>query len=259
MKASLFIKVTSFLAGASVLILSSSVKAAITSVEAISQGWYNEIADIPNDRVNTYTGIFNNETGNPNNGALGVNIEHRSYFAFDVGTSNTLIRGATLRLFHETYFSSVLSEEITLFDVETSVADLSNRNESASQALAIYDDLGSGSIYGSRVISSNQVGWVAVQEWLEIDLSASAIAGINAARSTSGEFSIGVALTSLDDTAFRVQGIGQAEAVSFSAGNFFTPAQLVLEGTPSIPEPTTTLGALAIFGFGLACQKRFKK
>ncbi|MEM0979296.1 MAG: hypothetical protein AAGH78_03380 [Cyanobacteria bacterium P01_H01_bin.58] len=259
MKASLFTKITSFLAGASVLILASSAQAATISVEAISQGWYNEIADIPNDRVNTFTGIFNNETDDPSNGAPGEDIEHRSYFAFDVGTSSMPIESATLRLFHETYFSSVLSEEITLFDVETSTADLINRNESVDQALAIYDDLGSGSTYGSTVISSETAGWVSVQEWLEIELSAAAITDINEALATSGDFSVGISLTSLDGTSFRVPGIGQAEAVSFSNGSFFTPAQLVLEGVKSVPEPTTALGALAVFVLGLACQKRFKK
>lgn len=80
----------------------------------------------------------------------------RNWFVFDLSSVTDTIIGAELRLFNPTSgFASLLdtSETYTLFDVSTSISTLTATN-GGGNGVAVYGDLGTGTIYGSRSLTS---------------------------------------------------------------------------------------------------------
>jgi len=110
-----------------------------------------------------------------------------NFFTFDISDLDVPIRSGYLSL-PRFLTTGPLPTTYRLFDVSTDAATLNANN---GTNVGIFNDLGSGVLYGSVVVSD-----LLLPDPLVIDLNASAIAAINAAAG-SGErfFSIGGTLT----------------------------------------------------------------
>ncbi len=119
--------------------------------------------------------------------------QYRSFFVFDLTNTLENIVGARLRLFNPTnppgfgYQSPDPTETYTMYDVSTPIPQL---RANGSGQVGIFNDLGSGTEYGSQTVSSADNGRI-----VTIDLNAAAIAYLNAAR--GGLAALGGALTTL--------------------------------------------------------------
>jgi hypothetical protein len=144
-----------------------------------NQGWWSpDYASV--DRNSNYgTGGFS-----------GTGI--RSFFTFDLATldlTDRMIVSAALQVQGGTAYGDA-TETIQLFDVSTDPAVL-NANVGTSQA--IFDDLGTGELYGELDIAASERGTNLGLLW--IPLNADARAAITAA--AGGFFSVGAALEQL--------------------------------------------------------------
>jgi hypothetical protein len=154
----------------------------------------------------------------------------RNFFSFNLGSlnlSNQQIVSATLQLRKYGYVGSDPSETVQFFDVSTPVQVLNNNT---GMSTAIFDDLGSGTSYGSVAVSQSAPSTGTVS----VSLNAAALADITAA--AGGYFSIGGNCTTcaLSQNVF---------ATSSATGD-----QLLVIQTAPIPEPST----YAMLGIGLA-------
>ena len=152
------------------LAVAASGPASGKTVDAFERGWSRESGRHDQHSPHTFTGF-----------SVLEGERFKSFFIFDLA-GVTEVSGGTLRLELEEYFGSDLSEDFTVFDVVTDVVTL---NDSHRFRVAIFNDLESGSIYGSGTATPADVGSV-----LEIPLSAAAIEDINLA--LGGLFAIGV-------------------------------------------------------------------
>ncbi|MEM9176174.1 MAG: hypothetical protein AAGC67_13180, partial [Myxococcota bacterium] len=176
-------------------------------------------------------------------GAPMANEVQRNYHIFDLSSvaPGQTILSAELRLTHPTgsYVSSNgdPTELVRFFDISTSTSDLRSPDETQPNSVldAIFDDLGSGSVYGEFLASPSSDGTVE-----SITLTADAIADLNAA--IGGEWAIGGALQTIDEAV----PFGAEEQV-FKRSETIPdiPSQLVLT---FVPEPGTAL----LLGLGLA-------
>ena len=137
-----------------VLLASTPVGAAETVVNAVDQGWYAKDLG-PNvhtaSNENTLTGRGTNSR------------DYRSFFVFDLSAETQPVVAAELRLELEQYSSGSASEPFTVFDVAATAAQLNmDYGDDDPTGLAIYDDLGSGSIYAAPTVTSSQQGSVIV-------------------------------------------------------------------------------------------------
>ena len=160
---------------------------------------------------------------NPNNpiyfaGLVPGFAELRNFVAFDVPEDVTNLFNAELRLFNpasppgDGYFSADPTETFEVFDVVTPVPELVAGGDGR---VDIFEDLGTGSSYGSRVVSADDNGTV-----VSIDLNQDAIDDIRAA--SGGQFATGGALTTL------VGNDGLQRIFAFTGSPSFT-RQLVLQ------------------------------
>jgi hypothetical protein len=198
--------------------------AATVTLDAVDSGFYFANG-LHNPRIENYlTGVFT--------------TEHRSFVVFDVSRIFGTINSATLRLFNPNispfqpgYLSPDPTEILNIYDVTTPAGDITGN----TAGLAGFDDLGSGTLYGTRVVSAADNGTV-----VETPLMNSAVAGLNAA---TGLFVLGGALGTI--------GTGDQYVFAFSMASFVPDhtRQLVLDVTP-VPEPSTAafiaIGALAL-------------
>jgi hypothetical protein len=156
--------------------------AAALPIVGVASGWYK--ADgVSNGIVN-----HNYVTGflNPR--------EHRSFFVFDLAGISEPIVSASLVAFNppapdglfDGFFSVHPSETVTLFDVSTPLDLLT----AGSAGVAAFADLGTGTVYGARTVTSADNG-----TFVEFTLNAAALAGLNA--SLGGYFALGGAVTTL--------------------------------------------------------------
>src|SRR6185369_9995998 len=132
-----------------------------------------------------------------------------NYASFVLSPATPTIIGAELRLFNPAngYFSSDPTETYTLFDVSATPADLdTTRLAGDATGIAIHADLGSGTIYGSRVVSAADNNTT-----VAITLNAAAVAALNAAIGST--ISLGGALTTLAVTATQFMFAGTTGAV----------------------------------------------
>ncbi|BAY62588.1 YD repeat protein [Calothrix brevissima NIES-22] len=112
----------------------------------------------------------------------------RSYLTFDLSRLQGTVTSAKLQL--QRYFGSGdPTETLGLFDVSTDAATLNNR---IGTNAAIFEDLGTGSSYGTFDVSTSGNS----QDILEFELNADAITAIN--DGTGGFFSIGLSILSLN-------------------------------------------------------------
>lgn len=151
-------------------------------LDAIDSGHYSNtglhVASNPNYIVGEFT--VDNE------------IE-RNFFVFDLSGVTQQIVGATLTIYNPSggYSSNDPSETWTLYDVTTPIVDLTASGGGATGGINVYNDLGSGTMFGSATVTSASNNTL-----VNVNLNNNAVAALNAAR--GGSFAIGGALTSLD-------------------------------------------------------------
>ena len=159
----------------------------------------------------------------------------RNFFTFDLASlnlSNQQIVSATLQLRKWWYTGSDPSETVDFYDVST-LPEVLNFNQGSSAA--IYNDLGSGTPYGSvGVPRLGSIGENSTGDTINVSLNSAALANIGAA--VGGYFSIGGTCPSCTT--------GQTV---FSGSSATGIQQLVVQTAP-IPEPST----YAMLGIGLA-------
>jgi hypothetical protein len=193
---------------------------ATVTLDALDSGFY--FADgRHNPAIENYlTGLFT--------------TEHRSFFVFDLSSVSGTINSATLRLFNPDvspilpgYVSPDPTETLNIYDVTTPAGDITGNTAGVNG----FNDLGSGTLYGTRVVSAADNGTV-----VEIALTNAAVTDMNSA---AGLFLLGGALGTI--------GTGNQYVFGFSMTSFVPDKtrQLVLDVTP-IPEPSTA--ALMAFG-----------
>jgi hypothetical protein len=114
--------------------------------------------------------------------------QYRNFFVFDLSGVSGRVKSASLSVLNPDfgYNSTDPSETYTVYDVSTPVSTLNADN---SDAVGIFNDLGSGSVYGSTDVPDTANNTI-----ITFDLNAAAIDAINNNRS---QFAIGGALTTL--------------------------------------------------------------
>ncbi len=200
------------------------LRAETIRIEFTDSGWYVQdglhIATIKNYLAGRSTG----------------NVTLHNYFVFDLAGVTDPIVGAELRLFNPENGFTGAPRDYTLFDVSTPIPTLSaSHPQRDPEGIAIFNDLGSGTVYGSRGMSEADNNTI-----ITIDLNADALAALNAAR--GGQFALGGDLA------------GAGPGLNFVFGSTGQPThtrELVLL-TEVVPEPSTFglagLGALGLLG-----------
>jgi hypothetical protein len=186
-----------------------------------NQGWWSPTSPNYDANSNYIVGI-----------CCGEGNYYHNFFTFDLSSLTDTVISARLELQRYGYLSPDPSETLGLFAVSTDAATLNNNIGTSS---AIFNDLGTGTSYGSFVVSS--VG--SLTDILSFNLNAAAIADINAG--AGGFFSIGGALLSLSG--------GTNDEFVF--GSSHEAGRLVIETrSQSVPEPSSILGLVALSAFG---------
>ncbi|MDH6085549.1 S8 family serine peptidase [Chrysosporum ovalisporum TAC611] len=181
-------------------------------INAIDTGWYDS------------TGWH---AGGHTNYALGGfylwNSYYRNWIAFDLPTFTTPVTAAQLQIRTYDYNSSHdLSETYELRDVTTPISTLRAGGEGLT---SIYDDLGDGTVYGSRDFSPGDS-----YTTVTIDLNSSLVNTLNA--KSGQQFALGGQITTLD-------GIDNNEFIfGSSGGNPGDDVQLLLTYGNPLPSGT---------------------
>ncbi|MEE2850367.1 MAG: hypothetical protein VX561_10920 [Pseudomonadota bacterium] len=149
--------------------------------------------------------------------------DHGGYFVYNIPAGEP-ITGATLSV----NAASVLNGPNTLevHDVTTSPETV----VSFAPNVAIYNDLGTGVLYGTAVATTDR-------QTLTVTLNADAISAINAARGKS--FALGFAIAT---------GNSGENHTIFLASVYPTPRELILSRAAPTPVPTMTEWAMVLFG-----------
>jgi PEP-CTERM motif len=184
--------------GSQTLTLNGSIVLSVTD-----SGWYFQ-SGIHNVGNNNY--IVGDCTSCGNSGSF------NNYFVFDLGQVTAPITSAVLSIGNGNgYVAGVLST-YSLFDVSTAVGQLDVERATASAAgAAIFNDFESGTLFGTRSITS-----VVQNSQVSTTLNSDAVAALNSAR-------------------------GQRWAI----GGTLRPGNVV----PGVPEPSTW--GMLILGFGI--------
>lgn len=125
--------------------------------------------------------------------ALLSGLEYRDFFVFDLSGVAQQIAAAELRVFnpYDGFFSPDPTETYSLFDVSTPLGSL---EASGGGQTDIFNDLGTGTNYGSQVVSPADNG-----QFVSVSLNSAGLAALNA--SLGGQTALGGALTSLSGAA----------------------------------------------------------
>lgn len=145
--------------------------------------------------------------------------EWRNFFTFDLSRLTSHVLCARLEVYSYTLQGQPV-EQLGLFDVSTPAERLNGNND---QALAVYDDLGTGADYGRYNVDTTRDN-----EWLTFRLNPAAVQEINEA---TGYFSVGGRLLSID----RNSKTGGTQNLFRDCCDSPHTVQLVVE---TIPEPT---------------------
>jgi hypothetical protein len=114
----------------------------------------------------------------------------RSFFVFDVSSVANPVAEAAVRLELADYNSNAVPEIFQIWDVSATAAQLA-ADTSGQAGIDIYNDLGAGTFYGAFAPTPSDGALV-----LDIRLNQAAIDDVNAARTGSGNFIIGLRLKS---------------------------------------------------------------
>lgn len=171
-------------------------------LNSINRGWYES------DGTTETSFLIN---GSPNNsyiagracyfdditGALLGHYEFRNFFVFDLTGRTTPVTAASLKLYIPLdpasgsgaigYQSPFPSDVYTVYDVSTPLSTL----QGSVNSVAAYNDLGSGNIFGTRVVTPPDIATK-----ITIELNAAGLAALNA--NLGGYFVVGGALTTID-------------------------------------------------------------
>nr|CUM62276.1 putative Thermitase [Planktothrix agardhii] len=219
--------------------LAGSTPPPSTNIAATDTGWYdNSGSHIPSN-TNYLVGDYNN-------------FKYRNWMAFNLSTFTTPVTSAKLQIKAYQYSSADPSETYELRDVTTPVSTLT---AGGSGLTSIYNDLGDGTIYGSRSFTSADSN-----QTVTIDLNSALVSAINAKSGQS--FALGGQTTT---------GIGNNEESIFAYSNSLSPntdVQLLLTYGPTDTTPPTAssfspadnaigvaVGANLVVNFSEAIQK----
>jgi hypothetical protein len=259
-------------------------EAATLKLGASNQAWYREDGANSLELLPQLGSINNTFTGRRQfalgPGELTPYYSYHSYFVFDTAAITQPIRAGKVRLFQRQYYSSASQETITLYDVEVSVPDLLSAPKGQAKAMAIFDDLGNGLVYGTQLVSASpttQETGTFIGQFLDVELTSAAISAINQAVKNSTPFAFGIAVSSLEDSPYVSPPNGQLggagfEAIAFSSPNILVtdpdtgqpipnfPAQLILEPEEpdppvGVPEPSPLWGTISLLGLGIALRR----
>ncbi len=173
----------------------------------------------------------------------------RDYFVFDLTGVTEVITVATLRLYNpikdssgeprqfgDGYQSPDATETIVFHSVETTISTLRTHAGDISIGQSIYNDLGTGVLFGNKVVSASDNGTI-----ITIDLNDAAVAELNDRR--GDVWAIGGALGTLTGSS-SVQ-----EMVFAYTGSDWMTRELALTTVP-VPVPGAAL--LGTIGISLA-------
>ncbi len=170
------------------------------TLNTLQTGWWDGTGSHTAANTNYVTGQI---------GGLG----YRNFAVFDLTAISLPIVGAQLRLFNPTnppgfgYQSPDPTETYTLFDISTPIAEL---RANGAGRVDIYNDLGTGAEFGSRVVSAADNG-----QLVATPVNAAGVAALNAARGQLA--ALGGGLTTLagaaDQFVFGFTGGGQRDLV----------------------------------------------
>ncbi len=195
-------------------------RATPVTIVAADTGWYQE------DGHHSFTNYIASTGG----------LAQNNYFTFSLSGVSGTITGATISIFNPVngFFGS--PGMYTLYDVVTPPSILI-ANNSAAVGITIYNDLGSGTVFGSTNVSSADNGTV-----ITISLNAAAIAALNA--TNGGVFAIGGAFSA------------PSGSVVFGFTGFDARNQLALQ-VSDVPEPSTlVLFCTGLVGLASRLRKR---
>jgi hypothetical protein len=223
-------------AKAGVVTLSTDDASVVGALGKAGQGWWS--LDTPNIATNT-----NYITGTSFNVSPGVNFSYRSFFTFDLNNpalQGMMITGASLEL--QAFMGTGYNDGgvISFFDVSTPATVLNHTVGTASQM--IWNDLGSGTLYGQGHIGSPQ-NPINIQptDLLTFQLNSAAVAALNDGIG-NGLFSIGA-----------TKELNEIFSGSEADGNQL----LILDVSPAVPEPSTwAMMILGFLGLGFLAYRR---
>jgi hypothetical protein len=168
----------------------------VVTLPAIHRGWWPLSGSHNSSNNNTVTGHENTSDWN-------------SYFIFDLSGITGTVVDVTLRLELEGYTSPDPTETVQIWDVTTNTATL----EASGTSVAIYNDLQSGTLFGTFTTSQSQVGQIRTTTF-----NTAGRAQVQAA--LGGEFAVGCHLGTIAGTA--------TQWARFSASNEARTHELVV-------------------------------
>jgi hypothetical protein len=166
-------------------------------------------------------------------------ITYHDFFVFDLSTVTGPINSGILSIFNPApstcgfpcgYQSLSPTETYTVFDVSTPLNELDANHTGVGSLLspAIFNDLGSGPVFGSTTVSASDNG-----SMVNIVLNREAIDAINA--NLGGSIAFGGSLTSL------INNWTPPEEMFAAGGNLNTDQRLLILNPAPIPEPGSML------------------
>ncbi|MGC4046459.1 MAG: hypothetical protein QM758_21925 [Armatimonas sp.] len=226
------------------LSLITSIPANAQILNAVDQGWFT-VGSHSSSNNNYFTG----QSG----------AEYRSWFVFDLTGVNSMITSASLNLFNPSvatsggngYFSPDASETYQVTSTSTAVG-MFGPSYSGAPAQAIFDTLGTGTLFGMVNISSADNGSV-----VGLNFNAAGLAYLNA--NLGQQVAFGGRLNSLsggaDQFVFGFTGdAGSAGNSQVTLNLTQGPANL----TPEVPAGVQAVPILLAVG-GMALYQRKKK
>jgi hypothetical protein len=151
----------------------STCQNATLTINATARGFYTDVDWFPPSHGNTLTG------------ALGPDLSYAAFLVFPIPNFTGSVSSVTLRLEHELYSSPDPSELVSIRDVSTSVSTLINTTAASAATVAIYQDLATGTSYGSLS------GWTAATVGMVRSITLSAgVTPISNARGSNFALSI---------------------------------------------------------------------
>lgn len=205
-------------------------QAASFTLNAIDQGWWSDGATSFSNNNNYIVG--NNVVTN-----RGTN-SYRNYFIFDLSTlpAGEVVTSAILQLDRANSFGDPL-QTYGLFDVSTPIATLRNKVNNPNSS--IYNDLGTGTSYGSFVVNRNDPA-----SPIDFVLNGAGVAAING--NAGGVFTLGGSLLNSSP--------GQQYLFGLSQGSV---QRLYLETKAATAVPTPAL-LPGLIGMGVAAWRKRK-